>query len=68
MKHASLGSQLVSLFDRQRFEKNPRLAALLAETDSRYAGNMLSDADLLMVSAAGEPNARRLPDREEDTL
>lgn len=68
MKHASLEAQLAFLFDRQRFEENGHLAALLAETDSRYAGNALSDADLLMVSAAGDPNAGRLPDRDEDML
>lgn len=45
---------LKKLFDFQKFEGNSRLAAMLADTESRYAG--LSDDDLEMVSAAGEHN------------
>lgn len=47
--------KLKKLFDYQRFEKNPRLEALIQETESRYSAE-LSDDDLLMVAAAGEAN------------
>ncbi len=47
--------KLKKLFDYQRFEKNPRLEALIQETESRYSAEM-SDDDLLMVAAAGEAN------------
>lgn len=44
--------KLKSLFEYQRFENNPRLAKLIAETEARYA-DALSDDDLLYVNAAG---------------
>lgn len=45
--------KLKKLFDYQRFENNPRLEALIQETESRYSAE-LSDDDLMMVAAAGE--------------
>lgn len=48
-----ISSTLFSLFDRQRFEENDRLSALIAETERRYCGTALSDDDLELVSAAG---------------
>lgn len=44
--------ELKSLFEFQKFENNPRLAKLIAETEARY-GDALSDDDLLLVNAAG---------------
>lgn len=46
--------ELKKLFDYQRFEKNERLEKLIRETESRYATE-LSDDDLSLVNAAGEP-------------
>ena len=46
-------SKLQSLFDYQRFENNERLAAMIADTESRYAVSELSDEDLSLVNAAG---------------
>ncbi len=44
---------LKHLFDLQRFSGNARLAAMIADVESRY-GNALSDDDLEAVNAAGE--------------
>ena len=46
--------KIKKLFDYQRFENNSRLGKLIAETESRYAVE-LSDEELFMVAAAGEP-------------
>lgn len=46
--------KLKQLFGYQVFGKNERLAALIADTESRYE-NALSDDALAFVSAAGEP-------------
>ena len=45
--------KLVNLFDRQRFERNAKLAGIVSDVESRYAGEV-NDDDLEMVSAAGE--------------
>ena len=47
--------KLKSLFDYQKFEKNPRLEKLISETENRYARE-LSDDDLSFVNAAGDFN------------
>lgn len=46
-------NKLKSLFNYQRFEQNPRLAKLIAESEARF-DSALSDDDLEFVSAAGE--------------
>lgn len=46
-------NKLKSLFEYQKFEGNSRLAAIIADTESRL-GSEISDDDLFMVSAAGE--------------
>lgn len=48
--------KLKSLFEYQKFENNPRLAKLIAETEARYA-DALSDDDLSLVNAAGTAEA-----------
>lgn len=48
--------KLRQLFDYQKFQKDPRLEAMLSETEKRYEGS-LSDAELELVSAAGDPLA-----------
>ena len=45
--------KLKQLFDFQRFERNPRLEQMMAETRERW-GAELSDDDLELVNAAGE--------------
>ncbi len=45
--------KIKQLFDYQRFENNPRLGKLIAETES-CCGVELSDEELFMVAAAGE--------------
>ena len=50
--------RLEKLFDFQRFQNNPRLASLIAETESRYE-EALSDEILEEVSAAGETDFGR---------
>lgn len=49
--------KLRGLFEYNRFSGNARLSKLIEETDSRY-GTELSDNDLLLVNAAGEPDER----------
>ena len=44
---------LALLFDYQRFENDPRLEAMIDETENEY-GAELSDDALAQVSAAGE--------------
>ena len=48
--------KLKRLFDLQKFQSNSRLAAMLADTESRY-GAILSEDDLAQVSAAGNVGA-----------
>lgn len=45
--------KLTSLFDRQRFSQNSKLAALINQTQSRYS-NAIPDDELGEVSAAGD--------------
>lgn len=45
--------KLKKLFDYQKFARNPRLEAMLAQAEGRCTA--LSDDDLSIVSAAGEP-------------
>lgn len=46
--------KLKRLFDYQKFQKNPRLEAMLVEAERRCNGSLSDDA-LELVSAAGEP-------------
>ena len=48
-------NKLKKLFEYQRFEKNAKLDAMIAQTRARYDA-ALSDEDLEMVAAAGEVN------------
>lgn len=47
-----MDKKLKSMFEFQRFQNNPRLAKIIAETEQRYAGEV-SDEDLDFVAAAG---------------
>lgn len=55
--------KLKQLFGYQTFGKNDRLAALIADTESRYE-NALSDDALAFVSAAGEPAPATPPEEK----
>lgn len=46
--------KLTQAFDFQKFQQNPRLAAIIRDVESRYDRAALSDDDLELVSAAGE--------------
>lgn len=46
--------KLSQVLDFQKFQQNPRLAAIIRDVESRYAKAALSDDDLELVSAAGE--------------
>lgn len=67
MDEKTISAALFSLFDRQRFEQNERLARLIRETESRYDDRALADDALCFVSAAGEPMPQReaAPDEGE---
>ena len=47
--------KLSQAFDFQKFQRNPKMAGIVRETEGRYAKTTLSDDDLELVSAAGEP-------------
>ncbi len=49
-----MDKKLKKLFDYQQFEKNEKLKKLTHEAESRY-GKELSDEELELVSAVGEP-------------
>lgn len=56
---------LYDLFDFQKFSGNERLAKLIIDTERRY-GKTLSDDELEMLSAAGEPFAQLIRGASED--
>lgn len=64
MQDASLTTRLFSLFDRQLFEEESSLTALIGETEARWGDNCLSDDVLSLVSAAGESGLPRRPDED----
>ncbi len=49
--------KLRGLFEYNRFNGNARLNKLIEDTEAHY-GKELSDSDLLLVNAAGEPDTR----------
>lgn len=46
--------KIAQAFDFQKFQRNPKLAAITRDVESRYDKAALSDDDLELVSAAGE--------------
>ncbi len=63
---------LKNLFDFQKFNENPLLAELIADTEKRYSASTastkvveeLSEDSLDMINAAGVPNPRG-PNKEK---
>ena len=46
---------LTELFGLQRFERDPALQRVIDEVEDRWFGEELSEDELSMISAAGEP-------------
>ena len=57
---------LTGLFDFQRFESDPALQSVIDEVDARYSGRELSDDELEMFSAAGDPYLQMLNPNKRD--
>ena len=55
-KDLKMERKLAQIFEYQKFQKNSRLADLIAETERRYSG-AVSDEDLEWVNAAGDSSA-----------
>ena len=50
-----LQKNLVSLFDRQKFQENPHLAEIISNIENRYNSNTkMSDEDIAHISVLGE--------------
>ena len=47
--------KIANLFDFQKFQQNPRLAAILGDVAKCYAAVALEDDELEMIHAAGDP-------------
>ena len=60
-----MDKKLKSLFDYQKFTGNKKLERLIIETESRYSKE-LSDDEMSIVSAAGEPLARMAENEDND--
>lgn len=58
-------TMLKKLFDYQKFQNNSRLAAMIADAESRY-DSTLSDDELSLVSAAGEAVPTKPSDNNSD--
>ena len=58
-------NKLSQAFDFQRFQQNPKLAAITSDVERRYDKTDLSDDDLEMVSAAGDAT---VPTMHPETL
>ena len=56
-----MSNRLKSIFEYQKFEMNPKMSALIADTESRYFKESLSDDELEMVVAAGDPSFIKKP-------
>ena len=57
---------LAGLFDFQKFEKEPALQSVIGEVDARYFCAELSDGELDMLSAAGDPFSQPTDPKESD--
>lgn len=60
-----MDKKLKALFDYQKFKGNKKLERLIVETESRYAKE-LSDDEMSIVSAAGEPLSRMAENEDDD--
>lgn len=58
---------LTSLFDFQRFEKNPSLQSIIDEVEERYGIDEMTDDELDLLAAAGDPFSQELKKKDKDT-
>ncbi len=62
-----MANKLSKLFDYQKYEPNGKLQSIIDDVESRYAGKMpkeLSDDELTMVAAAGNPELDALKKKD----
>ena len=57
---------LTSLFDFQRFEKNPSLQCIIDEVEQRYGATEMTDDELDLFAAAGDPFSQEHDAKEKD--
>ena len=55
---------LTNLFDFQRFERNPELQSMIAEVEQKYGVTEMTDDELDLFAAAGDPFSQE-PIRED---
>lgn len=60
-----MDKKLKTLFDYQKFEKNKKLEHLIIETENRYSKE-LTDDEISIVSAAGEPLSKINKNKDND--
>ena len=58
---------LTNLFDFQRFKRNPELQSMIAEVEQKYSVTEMSDDELDLLAAAGDPFSRELKKEDKDT-
>lgn len=59
---------LTGLFDFQRFERNPDLQSLIDEVEGRYGVTEVTDDELEMLAAAGDPLGQEYIPKNEDRV
>ena len=64
--HLNMENLLAGLFDFQTFEKEPALQSVIDEVEARYFCAELSDDELCMLSAAGDPFSQPPDPKERD--
>ena len=57
---------LTNLFDFQRFEKNPSLQSIIDEVEERYGIDEMTDDELDLLAAAGDPFSQEHDAKEKD--
>ena len=57
---------LTELFDLQRFERDPALQRVIDEVEDRWSDEELSDGELEMLSAAGDPYMQTVDPKKRD--
>ena len=62
----SMEELLAGLFDLQTFEKEPALQSVINEVEARYFCAELSEDELCMLSAAGDPFSQPPDPKERD--
>ena len=66
MNNKDAETLLAGLFDYQRFENNAALQSVIEEVEGRYVGMELSDDELNLFAAAGDPCLQQFDRQERD--